>query len=336
MRSPRPTSSLVKLLLHMTVLIVGLAQSALAQPGVDPVRGSFTFDVDIGDTRISATLYGDNTFHYAIKHIDSPTAAHVDINVWQIAAQGRDAIDVYSGLGEGGESANNILIDLALIDEFHAREHELACWELGQWANTFVLEAFRFIERHLPFRKNQPDGSWLHTASPVILCTSQVVTSVPFSSVSPGVSSVTPEQAFVEFHSGTLSIPLLNEANDSVGTLNSCAMTLYPSIYSYSSSWSLSFSRLNPAGDPGTATMSGTTRIVSGCFLFQGMMSQQLQRAHVSGNGVSLQQSGFCFGEIKSSTDSFPAQSFFNGFFEVTIDGIQVFNKTPLLLQTAC
>lgn len=209
-----------------------------------------------------------------------------------------------------------------------------ACWEV---CYDFYFDTVRWVLNTLiPPRGNKQESLTIQTSLPIPLCIPTFLQSIPFSTLSPSDSTAPPEQAFTRILSCMTSLPLVDEASKQVGMLNALEVTLYPSINSYQTRWNLSFSRLNPAGSPGTANLTGPTRIVGGWFFHEGSISQQIQAIHVSNGNVSLDQSSkaFSYGKMVSDTGNLPAQSFFSGLFELTIDGVQVFNKTPVFMQT--
>ncbi|NUN95098.1 MAG: prealbumin-like fold domain-containing protein [Candidatus Omnitrophica bacterium] len=207
-----------------------------------------------------------------------------------------------------------------------------ACWEIC-W--DLYFDTVRMVIDFLAPRQKGESAS-IRTTLPLHMCIPTFVQTLPFSTFSPTLSTASPELVFPKVLSCEVSVPIVDEASRPVGTLNGCEVTLYPSIQSYQSRWNLSFTRLDPPGSLGAASMTGPTRIIGGWFFHQGSMSQQVQAVDVSGDGVSLKQSSdaFSYGKMVSNTGNLPASSVFDGFFELTIDGVQVFNRVPVHLQT--
>lgn len=200
--------------------------------------------------------------------------------------------------------------------------------------SSFQVDSFFDITYRIDFIGGSSGP--LHTASPLRIANTLPISGIPFSSVLPSVTQTTPSEGFTPFDSGDVSIPLLNESDQQVGVVQSVSLRFYPWVFCYPLSCNLGYTRLSPPGTSAMATLSGNSRIAHGCFFHEGAISQEIQQVQASGSGVELLESSSSIssGTIGSALNSFPAESFFDVFFEVSIDGIATFNKDPLRLRS--
>ncbi len=173
--------------------------------------------------------------------------------------------------------------------------------------------------------------------------------SIPFTRLMPATNSATPQEVYNPFDSGPVSIPLLDANNNPTGiTLLSCRIIFWPWVDCYHTTCSLLYVPLNPAGPPRTVVLTGNSRVIrSSCFFqtpggSQQTISTELHACDLNqetATGIRLRESPTkgSPGRLRSTTGDFPAQSFFDVFFDIAVTdtdpALSLFNRQGAILQ---
>jgi len=209
--------------------------------------------------------------------------------------------------------------------------------------HDFPAESFFGVYFLLDF-----NGEDLHTAAPVHLQNVSDTQSIPFTRLPSAAMQPTPPEVYNSFTSGVGETPILDESGQPVGALLSCVLTPYPWVDSYLTSCTIRYTQLDPTGAPIGPTivaplLNGNSRVVrsSGFSLDlgtdKGVLTTQLHAANLSDASpatvrLAASETAGSPGWLESAGMNFPADSFFDVYFEIEIGGEKTFNKDALRL----
>ncbi|MCE7908804.1 MAG: hypothetical protein DYH02_10630, partial [Candidatus Omnitrophica bacterium COP1] len=186
----------------------------------------------------------------------------------------------------------------------------------------------------------------LHNEAPARVNDLTDTESIPFTSLMPDDGSSTPQDTYNPFGSGPVDIPLLGpDGTPSGWRIRLFRIIFWPWVDCYFTLCTLFIQPLIPEIQLTTAVLQGDTRVIrSSCLVSQGpppnphTITTELHALNLqSPNGVRLRESPTkgSPGRLQSNTGDFPVQSFFDVFFEVSLEGYPsgLINKDPAHLQ---
>ncbi|MCG3200007.1 MAG: hypothetical protein GHCLOJNM_04536 [bacterium] len=248
------------------------------------------------------------------------TATTIDVELVSLTLTGQSPIDL--------TPIRVSLPDPVLLPATgQAMRHEIPG---GNWA----IDSFFDITYRLDFVGGSRPP--LHTATPAKVASVTPSTSLPLAGVPAGAAQDTPSNAHTKLDSGSVSIPVMDDSMTQVGTLTRSILRFYPWIDCYLCGAFLAYHAL-PAGTPRTTNLTGMTRVTRSSLFFEGMCTTELSGVTLEDATVQLRlsQDKLSSGRLESPGPStFPIQSFFDVFFEVTIEGNHLVNPTPLDLRS--
>ncbi|GMV64243.1 MAG: hypothetical protein AMXMBFR75_00510 [Candidatus Hinthialibacteria bacterium] len=186
----------------------------------------------------------------------------------------------------------------------------------------------------------------LHNEAPARVNDLTDTESIPFTGLMPDDGSSTPQDTYNPFGSGPVDIPLLGpDGTPSGWRIRLFRIIFWPWVDCYFTLCTLIIQPLIPEIQQTTAVLQGDTRVIrSSCLVSQGpppnphTITTELHALNLqSPNGVRLRESPTkgSPGRLQSNTGDFPVQSFFDVFFEVSLEGYPsgLINKDPAHLQ---